>query len=428
MNGRKGLFYMFRLINNEFNNVNNKLTNVNNEIVGINNEIVGINNKIGSLDDRFNLKFTTTYKFLPGIIKNGDTCTINYIENTKYIINQIVYVEDGGKLIINKGVTIYVDTLIDSPLYIAVKIGGIINILGSKKSPVILTSQSNIPGGWGGLIICGSGLVYRNQDGLRITNNLTGHDSVLTYGGTYDFSLSCNISYLIIENAGLEFNNKKFAALSLYSLGYDSMISDVVIVNSGWKGIEIRGGLFNLRRIYIKDCVINAIDISEGFCGKILQTVIYNNFSGFESAIKINTNNISDRHIIIPNQNNDIEFYNLTCISNVGQNAILTEINTKVYFSGITLLGYTYSFYYLVKENNINNLYKIINFLTHSPEENFEGIQIPPDIIIAVNPNQITQFPNLPDPTLINDFASHQFINVIPSDSQVGIWARNHFS
>ena len=414
MNGRKGLFYMFRLINNEFNNVNNKIGDM--------------DNKIEDLDNRFNLKFTTKYKFLPGLVKNGETYTLDYKENTKYIINQIVYVEDGGTLIINEGITIYVETLQDYPLYIAVKTGGIINILGSQKRPVILTSQSNTPGTWGGLIICGSGLVYRNNDGLRITDNLTGHDTILTYGGTYDFSLSCNISYLIIENAGLEFNTKKFAALSLYSLGYDSMISDVVIVNSGWKGIEIKGGLFNLRRTYIKDCAINAIDISEGFCGKIMQTVIYNNFSGFESAIKINTNNIIDRHIIIQEQHNDIEFYNLTCISKVGQNAILVDINTNVYFSGITLLGYMYSFYYLVEENNINNLYKIINFLTHSPEETFEGIQIPPNIIITVNPEEPTQYPNLPDPNLIDNFDSHPDIIVIQSDSKVGIWARNHFS
>lgn len=373
-----------------------------------------------------NFQKKTIRKSFPKIIENN--LIINYEEGVEYYMSETIYIENGGSLTINEGVKIIVKYDKENPVYLAVQNTGMLKVFGNDKDPVIFTSEDDKAGAWGGIIICGTGRVVRNEDGLRIEDNLTGHDDVLTYGGGFDFSKSCDLSFLIIKNAGFSRNGKDFAALSLYGVGYESMFDNIAILNSGGNGVEIRGGLFNMRRLFIKDCVDNGLDISQGFGGKFINTVIYNNLLGFKSALHVNTNNIENRHFDISGQDYDIIFQDITCVSKVGGIALNTEYNTKLYIHGITILGYGTGIRYVTSKDNELIEVETPNFLAHERNYDFSEIKFPYLIIIIVNPPQPLQHAKLPDPNIIQEFNSYEFENIVASNAIIENWASNYFS
>src|SRR5690606_42135771 len=86
--------------------------------------------------------------------------------------------------------------------YIAVAQDGEIDIQGTSSSPVVMTSTTQAPGAWGGLVICGRAPINK---GLTASAEV----SDLTYGGTEPADSSGSIRYLSLEYTGLAYNSDK---------------------------------------------------------------------------------------------------------------------------------------------------------------------------------------------------------------------------
>ena len=103
-------------------------------------------------------------------------------------------VKDGGKLIIEEGVTIKATRSIDGqPDYIIVEQGGQIEANGTKDKPVVMTSTKEEPGAWGGLHICGKAPI--NLAGETGTSEIGDAD----FGGSYANDNSGTLRHLRLE-------------------------------------------------------------------------------------------------------------------------------------------------------------------------------------------------------------------------------------
>ena len=174
-----------------------------------------------------------------GDVTNGQIVTL---DATKvYVLNGAVRVKDGGKLIIPAGTRIVATA--GPASYILIEQGGQIYANGTTLSPISFSSSAATPGSWGGLVICGKAPVNTGT-----TNSSEIGDSV--YGGALTSDNSGALSYVRIENAGADFTaGKKFNGLSLFGVGSDTKVDNIVVIDGAEDGIELYGGTVNLSNI-----------------------------------------------------------------------------------------------------------------------------------------------------------------------------------
>ena len=85
-------------------------------------------------------------------------------------------VNAGATLNIEEGVTV-VSLYDDKVDYTIVEQGAKINAVGTASSPIVMTSQKEEPGAWGGIHICG--FARTNAEGVKGSSEIGG----ATYGG-----------------------------------------------------------------------------------------------------------------------------------------------------------------------------------------------------------------------------------------------------
>ncbi|GAA5085679.1 hypothetical protein GCM10023210_06740 [Chryseobacterium ginsengisoli] len=174
-----------------------------------------------------------------GEVTNGQVVTL---DATKvYVLNGPVKVKDGGKLVIPAGTRIVATT--GAASYILVEQGGQIYANGTVNSPVSFTSSAATTGTWGGLIICGKAPINTGTTSSSEIGNST-------YGGTSAADNSGSLTYVRIENAGINFaTGIKFNGLSLFGIGSETKVENIALVNGAEDGIQIYGGTVNVSNI-----------------------------------------------------------------------------------------------------------------------------------------------------------------------------------
>ena len=93
-----------------------------------------------------------------------------------YTLDGELIVKAGATLNIEEGVTV-VSLYDDKVDYIIVEQGAKINAVGTASSPIVMTSQKEEPGAWGGIHICG--FARTNAEGVKGSSEIGG----ATYGG-----------------------------------------------------------------------------------------------------------------------------------------------------------------------------------------------------------------------------------------------------
>lgn len=191
-----------------------------------------------------------------GTIANG-VVTLN--ASVEYQLTGKLVVANGAKLIIPAGTKI-VGTG-GTSAYIAVAQGAKIEINGTAERPVIMTGKEQIPGNWGGLVICGKAPINK---GTTATSEVAD----LTYGGTDVADNSGSIRYLRIEYSGANFSSEKeFNGLSLFGVGNGTSIEYVQLHNGSDDGIEFFGGTVNTKYIVASNNEDDQFDWTEGWNG-----------------------------------------------------------------------------------------------------------------------------------------------------------------
>ena len=240
-----------------------------------------------------------------------------------YSVEGVYSVESGAKLTIPAG-TVLVSN-VGTGNYIAVQMGGMIDIQGTSTAPVVMRSAESNPGDWGGLVICGKATT---TEGVNATAEVGG----LKYGGTLDNDNSGSINYLVIKGAGAQINSQsQYNGLSLYGVGSGTTISNVAIIDGDDDGVEFFGGTVSATNLYLENNSDDAVDWTEGWNGTITNTYVSHTVAGFSTAIEAD------------GANGNPKIVNFTAVSTQGGTALQFKKQSGATITGLSLVGYATS-------------------------------------------------------------------------------------
>ena len=194
---------------------------------------------------------------LSGTITEDVTLT----SGTTYRLNGQYIVEEGATLTIEPGVRI-VAAYDDQVDYILVKQGGRINAIGTASSPIIMTSEREEPGSWGGIHICG--YAHTNAEGGTGSSEIGG----AAYGGNDDSDNSGTLQYVRVEYTGYAFDEEHEAnGISFYGVGNGTTVDHCQAYRGSDDGFEFFGGSVNVSNMVVTDCSDDSFDWTEGWNG-----------------------------------------------------------------------------------------------------------------------------------------------------------------
>lgn len=206
------------------------------------------------------------------------------LDSTKvYLLTGIIYIKNGGSLIIPAGTIIRCEGNSSATpanwATILVQRGGKIISRGTKNAPVVFTSNKSAgfrkPGDWGGIILLGKGV--NNAPGAQsncptclkgeaIIEGPFGTEGI--FGGSDDADNSGVLSFTRIEFPGLVFSpNNEINGLTLGSVGYNTTIRNVQVSFSNDDAFEWFGGAVNSKYIISYKATDDDFDTDFGYRG-----------------------------------------------------------------------------------------------------------------------------------------------------------------
>ncbi|WP_282016478.1 hypothetical protein [Marinifilum flexuosum] len=249
----------------------------------------------------------------------SSSATLN--ADTEYKLTGSFIIGDGATLTIPAGTKIIADAA-GTEVYIAVLMGGKININGTADNPVVISSADANPGDWGGLTICGKATTTAGE-------NAEAEVGGFIYGGTTDNDNSGSINYLVIKGTGAQINSEsQYNGVSLYAVGSETTIENVAVINGADDGIEFFGGTVSASNLYLENNEDDSVDWTEGWNGKVTNAYISHTIEGFSTVFE------GDK------VNNNPQFENITAISTVGGTALQFKKQSGGSITGLYLDGY----------------------------------------------------------------------------------------
>jgi len=245
--------------------------------------------------------------------------------DVKYKLTGSYIVPEGKTLTIEAGTNI--EVMVDgdtesTEVFIAVMMGGTIDIQGTADMPVVMASKTAAPGDWGGLTICGKAVTTA---GVNAEAEVGG----FIYGGTDAADNSGSVKYLVIKGTGAAINSEsQYNGVSLYAVGSETTFMNIAVINGADDGIEFFGGSAKVENIYLQDNEDDAVDWTEGWDGSVKNTYIKHDIEGFSTAFeadKVNENPM---------------FTNVTCISSTGGIALQFKKESGATITGLYIKGY----------------------------------------------------------------------------------------
>eukprot|EP01029_Cantina_marsupialis_P004521 TRINITY_DN145_c0_g1_i1.p2 TRINITY_DN145_c0_g1~~TRINITY_DN145_c0_g1_i1.p2 ORF type:complete len:662 (-),score=152.77 TRINITY_DN145_c0_g1_i1:3828-5813(-) len=238
-----------------------------------------------------------------------------------YRLTGAYIVQDGASLTIPAGTKIHADAG-GTEVYIAVLMGGTININGTADNPVVIASDLAQPSDWGGLTICGKATTTAGANSVAEVGGFV-------YGGSTDNDNSGTVNYLVIKGTGAQINSEsQYNGVSLYAVGSGTTISNIAVINGSDDGIEFFGGTVSASNLYLENNEDDSVDWTEGWSGKVTNAYISHTVEGFSTVFE------GDK------VNNNPQFENITAISSVGGTALQFKKESGGTITGLYLEGY----------------------------------------------------------------------------------------
>lgn len=241
-----------------------------------------------------------------------------------YILDGAVSVENGAKLTIPAGTTITASAATgdETSTYIVIQKGASIDVLGTSSNPVVMTSDSEVPGDWGGLVILGDASTTKGTDASAEVGEFL-------YGGSNDTDNSGTINYLIINYAGAQINpESQYNGLTLYAVGSGTTISNIALLNGTDDGVEFFGGTVSASNFYLENNQDDAIDWTEGWNGTLTNAYVLHTEAGFSTAVEAD------------GDNGNPSLVNLTVLSTQGGTALQFKKESGATITGLSISGY----------------------------------------------------------------------------------------
>ncbi|MBL7766042.1 MAG: T9SS type A sorting domain-containing protein [Chitinophagaceae bacterium] len=210
-------------------------------------------------------------------ISGNLTGTINWSNDTIYLLSGKVYVKAGATLNIAAGTIIKGDKSVAGSTLVITR-GAQIYAIGTASQPIVFTS-SETPGNratadWGGLVIEGNARVnVPGGIGTVEGGNLANPDGTTSdgqYGGLNDLDNSGELRYVRIEYAGFPFApNNELNGLTLAGVGSGTKLSYIQVSYGFDDAFEFFGGTVNADHLISFRGNDDDFDTDFGFSGKV---------------------------------------------------------------------------------------------------------------------------------------------------------------
>ena len=195
------------------------------------------------------------------VLQGSITEDVTLKSGQTYELTGAYTVEEGATLNIEPGVRIVAqyDDVVD---YILVKQGAKINAVGTQSAPIVMTSEQEEPGAWGGIHICGR--AHTNAEGGQGSSEIGG----AAYGGNDDSDNSGTLRYVRVEYTGYAFDEEHEAnGISFYGVGNGTTVDHCQAYKGSDDGFEFFGGAVNVSNMVVTDCSDDSFDWTEGWNG-----------------------------------------------------------------------------------------------------------------------------------------------------------------
>lgn len=221
--------------------------------------------------------------------KGEGTGTITWESTKTYILNGLVFVNNGQTLTIEPGTIIKGKSgQGENASALIVAQGGKIKAEGTQTSPILFLAESdntkydhtkseliignNIPattrGLWGGLIILGNAPT-NNSTILKSIEGIPTTEERAKYGGNDEFDNSGIIKYVSIRNGGADIGEgNEINGLTLGAVGSGTLIDYVEVIGNKDDGFEWFGGNVKATHLVSAFNGDDSFDYDEGFYGK----------------------------------------------------------------------------------------------------------------------------------------------------------------
>lgn len=206
------------------------------------------------------------------------TGTTTWRKDRDYLLEGLVFVNDGQTLTIEPGTVIRAKTGQGSAASaLIVARGGTLMAEGTAVEPIIFTCENDdlmgsVPietrGLWGGVIILGSARL-NNLYGENHIEGIPLSEPRATYGGLIDEDYSGILRYISIRHAGTNIGEgNEINGLSLGGVGSKTIIDHIEVISNADDGFEFFGGMANAKYLISSFCSDDNYDYDEGFRGK----------------------------------------------------------------------------------------------------------------------------------------------------------------
>lgn len=254
-----------------------------------------------------------------------------------YTLNGVYRVKEGATLNIEPGVTIIAqyDDQVD---YILVEQGARINAEGTASNPIVMTSDHEEPGAWGGIHICGR--AHTNAEGGTGSSEIGN----ATYGGNDDADNSGTLRYVRVEYTGYAFDEEHEAnGISFYGVGNGTTVDHCQAYKGSDDGFEFFGGSVNVSNMVVVSCSDDSFDWTEGWNGTGTNLMAYQEAEstlGYACDCLIEADNNGDNNAATPVAHPDLS--NLVLVGNgaEGRGVRLRE-GTEVSMDNAQICGKT---------------------------------------------------------------------------------------
>ena len=270
-------------------------------------------------------------------LKGTITSDVTLTAGSTYKLSGEYIVEDGATLNIEAGVKIIsiYDDIVD---YILVKQGGKINAVGASSAPIVMTSEKEEPGAWGGIHICGK--AHTNAEGGKGSSEIGG----ATYGGNDDADNSGTLKYVRVEYSGYAFDSEHEAnGITFYGVGNGTTVEYCQAYKGSDDGFEFFGGSVNVSNLVSVSCSDDSFDWTEGWNGTATNLVAYQEAEetlGYDCDCLIEADNNENNYAATPVAHPVLK--NLILVGNnsaAGNRGIRLRRGTQVEIDGAKVCG-----------------------------------------------------------------------------------------
>ncbi|HMX03632.1 MAG TPA: PKD domain-containing protein, partial [Chitinophagales bacterium] len=258
--------------------------------------------------------------------------TRNLVNDTVYILNGFVYVEDGATLNIEAGTIIRGDK--DTKGSLIVTKGSKIYANGTADQPIVFTSNqpegTRNYGDWGGLIILGNAPINVPGGTAVIEGGVDTPEGDGVYGGLDPLDNSGIIKYVRIEYPGIAFvPGNEINGLTCGGVGAGTVIDHVMVSRSGDDAFEFFGGTVTAKYLIAHNALDDDLDTDFGFQGKIQFAVVKRdpNFADVSGSNGFESDNDATGSTNAPQTNPT--FSNITVVGPIQNAGDVINVNYK---------------------------------------------------------------------------------------------------